>query len=295
MPDSLWPFFWTNRHLMELIPAISANIIRKLSKQKGFIPGIFLCIHTFGRDLKRNIHIHLSTTIGGLSLSKDSWVKGGYFYHDTLKKMWRYEIISLLRKEYKKGNLKLPQNLKHIKSYNAFCSWTSQFYNITWNVHLQKQSDNMKTNVEYLGKYLKRPPIGETKIKNYDGETVTYEYFDHHNDTTETMTLPVLDFIARLIAHIPDQNFRNIRYYGFLANRVRGEQFSLVYKLLKMKNVLNSKVYTPWRKMIQNIFKHDPLVCPFCDTTMELAQVIFPSEYSLVSMHYEIANRHCLF
>ncbi len=81
----------------------------------------------------------------------------------------------------------------------------------------------MKANVDYLAKYLKRPPIGETRIKSYDGKFVSFEYLDHYNNTKEIMTLPVLEFISRLISHIPDKYFKNIRYYGFLANRVKGD------------------------------------------------------------------------
>jgi hypothetical protein len=291
MPGQFWDFFWVNRYLMNKIPLIAANIIKKLSKQKGYLPGIFLAIHTFGQDLKRNIHLHLSTTIGGLSLSSyDSWVEGGYFYHDTLKKMWRYEIISLLRREFKEGRLRLPPHLVHIKSYDTFCSWTSQFYNKTWVVHLKEQSDNMKANVDYLGKYLKRPPIGETRIKKYDGSFVTYEYLDHYTKTTHIMTLPVLDFIARLISHIPDKNFRNIRYYGFLANRVRGRLLPIVYGLLNMKRTFKTKVYIPWRKMIKNIFHYDPLKCPFCNTTMIWKYMGLPFRTPLYFMHKEIAH-----
>ncbi len=290
MPSDFWPFFWANRYLINMIPLLAANIIKTLSKQNGFLPGIFLSIHTFGRDLKRNIHLHLSTTIGGLSISNGSWVKGAYFYHDTLKKMWRYEIISLLRREFKKGHLKLPNHLKHITSYTTFCSWTSQFYNKTWVVHLKEQSDNMKHNIEYLGKYLKRPPIGETRIKAYDSKTVTFEYLDHYTNTKDTMTLPVLEFISRLISHIPDINFRNIRYYGFLANRVRGKLLPIVYELLSMKKTFKTKVYTPWRKMIESIFNYDPIKCPSCNTIMRLKTIIFPPPEPLINIHEEIAN-----
>lgn len=290
MPAELWEFFWYNRYLMNKIPLIAANIIKTLAKKRGFIPGIFLAIHTFGRDLKRNVHIHLSTTVGGLSFSSDFWVKSGYFYHDTLKKMWRHQIITLLRKEFKEGRLKLPRELRHIKTYNTFCSWTSIHYNKTWMVQLNKYSDNMKVNVEYLGKYLKRPPIGETRIKKYDGKFVTYEYLDHYTKTTNIMTLPVLDFIGRLISHIPDKNFRSIRYYGFLANRVRGTLLPIVYTLLNMKKFLITKVFMPWRDMIKNIFKYDPLKCPLCNTTMKLNDIILPFSASLISMHKEIAN-----
>ena len=41
--------------------------------------------------------------------------------------------------------------------------------------------------------------------------------------------MPVMNFIARLIRHIPDRNFKMIRYYGFLSNRTRGEKLPLVY------------------------------------------------------------------
>ena len=290
MPSELWAFFWLNRYLMNRIPLIAANIIKEWAKRKGFLPGIFLAIHTFGRDLKKNIHIHLSSTVGGLSLTYDSWLRGTYFYHESLKKTWRYHIIALLREEFKKGCLKLPSSLKHITSYNEFYSWTTQFYEKTWVVHLNEQSDNMKANVEYLGKYLKRPPLGETRIKHYDGNTVTFEYLDHYTNIKETMTLPVLDFIERLICHIPDKNFRNIRYYGFLANRLRGKLLPLVYKLLDIKTVITTKVYLSWRTLIQTAYKYDPLRCPFCKSIMLLKAVVLPSYYSLVSKHEEIAH-----
>lgn len=291
MPSELWNFFWLNRYLMNLIPLIAANIIKEWAKRKGFLPGIFLAIHTFGRDLKRNIHIHLSSTTGGLSLTYDSWLRGFYFYHDSLKKVWRYQIISLLRNEFKKGHLMLPPSLKHITSYNMFYSWTSQFYEKTWVVHLNEQSNNMKANVDYLGKYLKRPPLGETRIKHYDGNTVTFEYLDHYTDTKEIISLPVLDFIERLICHIPDKHFRNIRYYGFLANRLRGKLLPLVHKLLHTKTAITTKVYLSWSNMIQTTYKYNPLKCPLCKSTVLLNAVILPS-YSLISKHEEIAHGH---
>jgi len=287
---AFWDIFWLNRYLMKDIPLLAANIIKKLCNAKGILPGIFLSLHTFGRALKRNIHIHLSTTIGGLSLSHDSWIKGNYFHHETLKNMWRYDIITLLRKEFKSGNLKLPPQLKHIKTCSAFYKWTSRFYDQTWNVHLNEQSNNMKANVEYLGKYLKRPPIGETRIKAYDGNSVTFQYLDHHTKTQDIMSLTVLDFISRLISHIPDKNFRNIRYYGFLSHRLRGKLLPIVYDLLNMRKNSKTKVYIPWRNMIQNTFNYDPLKCPVCKSVMILSHIIFHKSLNLLKMHKEIAH-----
>jgi hypothetical protein len=292
MPEDLWDFFWLNRYLMNRIPLIAATIIKDWAQQKGFLPGIFLVIHTFGRDLKKNIHIHLSTTTAGISHFNGTWTGKSYFYHQSLKNTWQYCIISLLRNEFKKGLLKLPPHLRHITSYTSFNSWTAQFYNTTWVVHLKNQSNNMKANVDYLGKYLKRPPIGETRIKHYDGKSVTYEYLDHYTDTTEIMSLPVLEFIARLICHIPDKHFRNIRYYGFLSNRLRGKLLPKIYKLLKMKHVATSKVCLRWSHLIQASYYYNPLKCPRCYSTMELQSVVLNPHYSIVPFHEEIAHGH---
>ena len=73
MPDVLWDFFWCNRQLLHLIPAIAAGVLKDLAAKKNLIVGIFLMLHTFGRDLKRNVHIHLSVTLGGLTLDLKQW------------------------------------------------------------------------------------------------------------------------------------------------------------------------------------------------------------------------------
>ncbi|MBU1685685.1 IS91 family transposase [Patescibacteria group bacterium] len=285
--------FWLNRHLFNKLPPLAANIIKHQAKQKGFLPGIFLALHTFGRDLKRNPHIHLSTTVGGLSLSHDSWISSAYFYHKTLKNMWKYAVITLLRNEFKKGNLILPNYLKHSRSYTAFCSWLSVSYNKTWVVHLALKSDNQKRNVDYLGKYLKRPPIGETRIKSFVNNIVTFEYLDHYTKTNNYMSLHALDFIARLIAHVPDKHFRSIRYYGFLANRVSSKLLPLVYKLLNTRQSYPlKKVFTSWRTLFKNSFGIDPLLCSFCNLPMRLTYPIVYNNHKFLTMHKEIANGH---
>jgi len=287
MPDVLWVLFWLNRPLMGKIPAIAANIVITLAKKKDYLPGIFLAIHTFGRQLTRNYHIHLSTTFGGLSLSLKKWKKNGFLWHETVKKRWKDEIIHLFREEYKDGNLVLPPHLSHIKTYDDFRNWIAPLDEVKWVVQLEETTENIKQCIDYLGKYLKRPPIGETRIINYDGESVTFEYLDHNTDKNKIMALPATEFIARLICHIPDTNFRIIRYFGLLAYRVRGELVPLAFKLLKIRNTLKTKVYIPWREMIKKTYKYDPLKCS-CGAIMQLFKRA-PPRKSLVHFHKEIA------
>lgn len=291
MPSRLWELYWYNRHLLNKFAPLAADIIKKHAAKKDFLPGIFLAIHTSGRDLKRNAHIHLTTTLGGLCISNkyQSWISGAFFPHKILKRKWKYNICHLLYEEYKQGNLILPRSLKHIKTASAFYSWLQISYKQNWVVHLQKPSKKIKNTIDYIGKYLKRPPIGETKIKKYDGKNVTFEFLDHYTKSKSFMTLPVLDFIERLITHIPDCNFRTIRYYGFLANKNSSKLLPVVYKLLKMSKTITYKIYISWRNMIKKTFSFDPGCCPHCKTLLMLSYSVFP-RHNILEKQKEISH-----
>ena len=150
----------------------------------------------------------------------------------------------------------------------------SSLYEISWYVYLQKPSDDHKRNIEYLGRYIKRPPISETRIENYDGKQVTFKFLDHYNNTIDRITMPVMQFIASLIMHIPDRYFRMIRYYGFLSNRTRGVQLPIVYKAINQIVHKKTKLIS-WRLMIWLNFKIDPLFCYNCNKCMNLRQVYY--------------------
>src|SRR3990167_583198 len=251
MPSELWDFFWCNRQLLNQIGLIAANCIQTIAKKKKVIPGIFIAIHTFGRDLKRNVHIHLSVTTGGLSEDHSQW-KNLFFNQATLMRMWRYQIVQLFRKAQE--NLSIPpaiqKQLNHTFTFNQFLN---KLYKKIWIVHCSKPTDDHKKNVEYLGRYVKRPAIAESKLKHYDGNEVAFNYLDHKTKTYRRFKLSVDEFIGRFIQHIPDVNFRMIRYYGFLAHRVRGKLLPIVYQLLG-QTIDDSDSNTTFAELIQKNF-----------------------------------------
>lgn len=293
LPQELRNLFWLNRHLTNQLIKIPAAIITKLGKQNGLIPGIFLALHTFGSDLKPNVHFHVSSTAGGLSLDNKKWIDTFYIHHQTIKYMWRYEIIDTLRHLYKTNQLNLPTSL-NINSYTAFNAWLDCLYNKNWVIHLQKKSNNHHKNVRYLSRYLKRPPISETRIKSYDGQNVTYEFKDYYNNQkTASHTMSVDDFIGRLIKHIPDQNFRLIRYYNWLSNRTRSKLLPIVYELIKHVAKLIKKIN--WRTLFHKTFGIDPLECPICKAIMSFKSAEFATLNNILECHNIIAtNKLCL-
>ena len=67
MPSQLWEIFRINRFLLKAISRLAAKVIKKCADKKGLTPAIFTALHTFGRNLKWNTHLHLSVTCGGLN------------------------------------------------------------------------------------------------------------------------------------------------------------------------------------------------------------------------------------
>ncbi|WP_299144707.1 transposase, partial [uncultured Vibrio sp.] len=64
---------------------------------------------------------------------------------------------------------------------------------------------------------------------------LSFRYLDHHTGKYEIEEVSQIELIKRLVQHIPEKNFRMIRYFGFLANRVVGNQLSKVRVALGME------------------------------------------------------------
>ena len=117
MPSELWDFFWLNRELLNVIPKLAADCIKAIAGKKKVTPGIFIAIHTFGRSLKRNVHIHASVTTGGVTEDSSQW-KDLFFKQHILMKMWRYKIITLFRKAFSQQALSI---LKQFNNNSIHC------------------------------------------------------------------------------------------------------------------------------------------------------------------------------
>jgi hypothetical protein len=273
MPSELWDFFWHNRQLLNRIGKIAADCIKTIAGNKRVTAGIFIAIHTFGRDLKRNVHIHLSTTCGGITKDNTKW-KNLYFDQHTLMKMWRYAVIKLFRDTFQKDlvlTTKIQKQLNHTFTFNHFLNW---LYKKKWIVFCSKPSNDYKKNVEYLSRYIKRPAIAESKLRHYDGYEVTFKYLDHTTKTYRRLKLTAEQFISRFIQHIPDQGFRMIRYYGFLANRVRGQLLPKVYALIG-NEPQQPKPSPSYAELIQKNFGFNPLTCILCGCQLILSSICF--------------------
>lgn len=84
-------------------------------------------------------------------------------------------------------------------------------------------------NVKYINHYLKRPPIAASKLCNYTGVAVAYDYYEHY-----TQRLNLEEMLWRYIDHVLSRHLRWERYYFFL-NRKWDELLPKVCIILRIE------------------------------------------------------------
>ena len=249
-------FFSEDRSLLGCLFKAASDVIlhmfHKDNKTEKFTPGFICVLHTFGRDLKWNPHIHCLISEGGIGNS-GKWRAKSHFHYTYLRNAFRTALLNLLED-------RIGPSFKQTKS-KCYREHKDGFY-----VYAKPNKCDPKAVTKYIGRYLGRPVIATSRIDKYDGENVTFHYNRHEDDKLVTETIPALEFIKRLIQHIPEKHFKQIRYYGLYArHRESDKKLNLAIAREKRPAILS---FNRWRDCTLRSFGYDPLSCPCCGRTM---------------------------
>ena len=227
--------------------------------KKILLLGFISTLHTFGRDLKWNPHIHVLITEGAAG-NFTPWKKFEVFPYIMLRSRFQTTLLSLLEKRLGKNNFKILKNHIYKTSKNGFY------------VHAPKvKTRDIKATVKYVIRYSGKPAMAQSRILNYDGEYVTFWYDRHEDNQRVEETIHAYDFIKRLIIHIYDKYFNVVRYYGLYAKK---HKFSDKFiHMLKPHVAEFRKQLKNWRCRIELYFKHDPLICS-CGHTFHFDYIV---------------------
>lgn len=219
----------------------------RLSK---FTPGFFSFLHTFGRDLKWNPHIHV--LIAEIKLDENGKkFKWDYFNFDALSK--RFQLILL-------NNLRNANIISFWEKSNFFTNHKKGFY-----VYAEKKKfKKFKDGVEYVTRYCGRSPISENRIKSYDGKNVTFWYNDHRDNSYKEITVSAEKFILMVLRHLLPENFKIIRYYGFYRNKKLLKNNPYIKPLLKEKIISVMRSSVTYKYSIMSSFNRNPYKCDKC-------------------------------
>ena len=275
--ENLRSFFLNDRSLLDcLFHAVESVISRmffELNKSKNFTPGFILVLHTFGRDLKWNPHIHCLLSEGGYS-DDGFWRDVHYFNYTYLRNSFRTVLLNEMES-------RIGPSFKKIKAL-CYKEHKDGFY-----VYAKPNHCDPKAVAKYIGRYLGRPVIATSRIDHYDGDFVTFHYNRHEDDKYVVETVPVMNFISRLIQHIPEKHFKMIRYGGLYA-RHREIDHSLIRIISKEKRHI-FRSFNKWRTAILSAFGYDPLICPDCGHSMDFLELYFNHQRISLDELYERA------
>ena len=109
--------------------------------------------------------------------------------------------------------------------------------------------------------------MAESRIIDYDDTYVTFWYQRHEDDKIVIERIHAFEFIARLILHIPDRNFKYIGYYN-QSTKVVTAKMKVTFRKYNEKSIELKRAINKWRLNINLSFNIDPLKCPICDTIM---------------------------
>ncbi len=271
IPDTLRELFKNPRYQKILFEAAKITIeemikfSNKRSKKKVKLKiGMIQVLQTYGADMKYNPHIHSIITEGGFDRNKN-WIHVDYIRYEGWRKKWQYELLTRLKKELPRGT-----------ETNVFIHQLFKDHPNGFGVNGKRRFEKREgwNMARYIGRYVKHPPIAESRIKAYDGKQVTFWYKDTETKQKITVTMDKFEFVRKLLSHIPEKNFKIVRYFGIYSRRGyrhRQMEFSDEEAILIKKS---------WRDEIKRAFHYDPLRCPDCGTEMELVDICFEGSES---------------
>jgi len=317
IPEQYRFFFRKNRNALDLLFVAARNTIMKITNENIFKSekrkrgktgrvrndkdnyylyrnfkdsnrfGMIATLHTFGRSLQWNPHIHCLVPELIYTPSTDSCKRFNYFNFTSLRKTWQYEITRLLSQFYK-------AEFDRCKN-KAYRSYDKGFYVYAKSDRSSEDSDtthteNIKGCVNYMMRYASRPAMAESRITSFDKATheVIWYYDDHKTEERITVKESGRELLKKIFIHVPEKHFRMIRYYGFYNNKCqdllnhihellgkeRKKDYSKEARDRLKKRKLNKLKY---RTAIRDTYNRDVLLCS-CGCIMNYIDTYNPLE-----------------
>jgi len=147
-----------------------------------------------------------------------------------------------------------------------------------------------------LACYFMRPPVNLSRLRYHrDSQLFLYEPKAGQKVDDEALVDP-LEFLARVLVHIPEPNKHLIHFYGAYANRVRAtyrrEDPGLPGADAEAVDATPKRTLSKrWAELVYRIYEVDPLTCSRCGARMKiLAFITEPKVIRRILDHLEIQN-----
>ena len=295
VPDELNPLIYANKSaLWGLEMRAASNAVIKLSrdqKHNGFTPGIISVFHPNGSQLFDHPHVHMLISGGGLTpFNKFIETAHDHFFlpAHAVSSVFRGMYMAELKQLYLDHKLILPDPEVFIPylgrpvDLNDPIEWlnfTSSLYNDRFNFFVKETFNGHGNALRYLGRYVFRTAISNSRIVSYDLEPtpehpdgwVVFKYKDYNDGGKwKEEGLSAKAFILRFLRHVMPKGFFRVRSTGFLANSIKKESLRLIAELFSREFLISRLQGKSKSEIIALLYNRDVCSCPDCGSKLVL-------------------------
>jgi len=233
------------------------------------IPGCVIAVQTFEEFLNFNPHLHIIAT-DGCFYGDSKFMRSLVPKAEDLEIPFAIEVFYMLEKEGKINNVIIDNMM----------NWQHSGFNIYCELPVSPMDEE---GVERLSQYIIRVPISQERImyipENASENGVARVVYEGKKTSGTDEIFSALDWLARLVTHIPNKSEQVVRYYGYYSNKSQGmwekdnEEDKNAPDLVESD--ISLKAFRKnWARLIQKIYHVDALLCPKCGKHMKIAAFI---------------------
>lgn len=222
-------FLYNKKEFSNLLFKASSKAVLDLIKHKWKLKGAFTAVlHTWGADLKIHPHIHMIVPAGGFCIETGEWrgFRKQYLANkEALALRFRAVFMKGIKKLIKKGVIKIPSCHGYLKSNEAdFLDFFNKPHEKEWNVFVKKSFCGEQKVIKYLGRYIHRTGISNSRILDISGGKVSFLFKNYRTGNfRDTKTMNVDEFVRKFSYHICDKRFVRVRHGGMYSACVKAD------------------------------------------------------------------------
>jgi hypothetical protein len=287
LPHALSPLALQNPcHLYGLLFRTVATTLQDIArdpKHLGAEIGGFAVLHTWGQQLHHHPHLHCVLPAGGLAPNGAQWLPcRPHFFLPVrvLSRRFRRLYLAGLAQLYSQGQLALTGRCQGFAEPQPWQHLLAALRDQDWVVYAKEPLQDPQHVLTYLARYTHRVAIANHRLVALEDGQVTVRSKDYQRGhRLRTLTLDAVEFLRRLLLHVPPRGFHRLRHFGFLANRVRQQ------KLAQCRSLLGQATRPPAQKEAVDlktpaVSAAEPgSVCPVCQHgRMQLVQTLYQQQ-----------------
>lgn len=226
-------------------------------------------LHTWKRDLGYHPHIHVLVTAGGLLLDGSGFlpIRDTYLFPGVaMGQMLQGKVMEAVRRLFAKGAF--PE--QEAEAFEALMA--SIWRRNGWVVHVEAPFRDASHLLGYLGRYVHRIAISDSRLRAVTPDKVTFTTRDG-----KTASMPPVTFLHRFLQHVLPQGFHKVRHGGLYASTRKGGRLDQARALLEQEvDPVDAKAQQTKTAEALEKLVFEGHRCPVCDALMVKTSVTLP-------------------